>query len=97
MFGVLGNYTNRWGRDPVVFLGMLTHFISFLLIFYNLPDAAIHGYVSNAYGQLFDPSRYALFVAVVFTTKLWFKVVMDQKLVYTGNNYYYNVVNPKLR
>jgi MFS family permease len=57
IFGVLGNYTNRWGRDPVVLLGMLTHFVSFLLIFYNLPDAAIHGYVNDAYGQLFHPSR----------------------------------------
>ena len=58
IFGVLGNYTNRWGRDPVVLLGMLTHLLSFLLIFYNLPDAAIHGNVTNAYGQLFKPSRY---------------------------------------
>ena len=54
---MLGNYTNRWGRDPIVLLGMLTHFISFLLIFYNLPDGAIHGYVDHAYGQLFHPSR----------------------------------------
>ena len=57
MFGILGHYTNRWGRDPVVLLGMITHFITFLLIFYNLPNAAIHGKVTNAYGQLFDPSE----------------------------------------
>ena len=54
---MLGNYTNRWGRDPVVVLGMLTHMLSFLLIFYNLPDEAIHGRVNYAYGQLFRPSR----------------------------------------
>lgn len=57
MFGILGKYTNLWGRDPVVFLGMITHFISFLLIFYNLPNDAIHGKVTDAHGQLFTQSR----------------------------------------
>lgn len=57
IFGILGYYTNRWGRDPVVLLGMITHFITFLLIFYNFPDASIHGKVTHAYGQLFNPSQ----------------------------------------
>ena len=77
LFGILGNYTNRWGRDPVVLLGMLTHFTSFLLIFYNLPDAAIHGHVDYAYGQLFKPSRYILDVL------LWFCFVRCVNIFYS--------------
>ena len=56
-FGILGHYTNRWGRDPVVLLGMVSHFITFLLIFYNLPNAAIHGKVVDPHGQLFNSSK----------------------------------------
>lgn len=59
LFGILGSYTNRWGRDPVVLLGMVTHFVTFLLIFYNLPSAAIRDTVPAAlsHGFLFDPSK----------------------------------------
>ena len=57
MFGILGHYTNHWGRDPIVLLGMITHFITFLLVFYNLPDAAIHGKVTDPSGYLFSPSK----------------------------------------
>jgi len=43
----------------VVFLGMVTHFVTFLLVFYNLPDEAIRGNVAIEYshGFLFDPSK----------------------------------------
>lgn len=59
LFGILGSYTNRWGRDPVVLLGMVTHFVTFLLIFYNLPSAAIRDTVpaTLSHGFLFDPSK----------------------------------------
>ena len=66
LFGILGNYTNRWGRDPVVLLGMVTHFISFLLIFYNLPDDAIHGKETDAYGALFNQSNIYLAMVCAF-------------------------------
>ena len=56
-FGILGHYTNRWGRDPVVLLGLVSHFITFLLVFYNLPNAAIHGKVADPHGQLFNSSK----------------------------------------
>lgn len=59
LFGILGSYTNRWGRDPVVLLGMVTHFVTFLLVFYNLPSAAIRDTVpaTLSHGFLFDPSK----------------------------------------
>jgi MFS family permease len=70
VFGIFGNYTNRWGRDPVVLLGMLTHLMSYLLIFYNLPNAAIHGKVSGVHGQLLNPS--SIYIAMVCAFLLGF-------------------------
>jgi MFS family permease len=69
-FGILGHYTNRWGRDPVVLLGMLSHFITFLLIFYNLPNAAIHGKVTDGHGQLFNSSN--IYIAMLCAFLLGF-------------------------
>ncbi|XP_045448903.1 UNC93-like protein MFSD11 [Melitaea cinxia] len=43
LFGILGNKTTRWGRDPVVIMGYLIHMTSFFLIFINLPNAAPFG------------------------------------------------------
>lgn len=58
VFGIFGRYTNKWGRDPIVLLGMLVHFVTFLLVFYNLPSEAISRTVSSedSRGYLFDPS-----------------------------------------
>ncbi|KAK7791075.1 hypothetical protein R5R35_000500 [Gryllus longicercus] len=40
MFGILGQRTTRWGRDPIVIAGFLIHILSFFLIFLNLPNSA---------------------------------------------------------
>lgn len=37
LFGLLGNKTNTYGRDPIVLLGYLVHMACFFLIFLNLP------------------------------------------------------------
>ena len=59
LFGILGKYTNKLGRDVVVLLGMLVHLGTFLLIFFNLPDGAIGGPVTLAEskGYLLNPSK----------------------------------------
>ena len=59
LFGIFGKYTNRFGRDPVVLLGMLLHFVAFLLCYYNLPNDAINNDVSiaSSFGTLFNPSK----------------------------------------
>ncbi len=59
LFGILGSYTNRFGKDPVVLLGMLTHFAVYLLVFYNLPeDSSIRDVTGdNSHGALFNPSK----------------------------------------
>lgn len=59
MFGILGRYTNRWGKDPVVLLGMLTHFAVYLLVYYNLPsNASIEDVPSkDSFGALINPSK----------------------------------------
>ena len=40
IFGIFGKHTRRFGRDPIVILGMLLHMVSFLLIFYTIPNNA---------------------------------------------------------
>lgn len=40
LFGILGDKTRRWGRDPIVMAGFVIHVIGFFLIFLNLPNAA---------------------------------------------------------
>ncbi|XP_030317865.1 UNC93-like protein MFSD11 [Calypte anna] len=39
LFGLLSK-GNRFGRNPVVMLGIVVHFIAFYLIFFNMPNAA---------------------------------------------------------
>ncbi|XP_030750879.1 UNC93-like protein MFSD11 [Sitophilus oryzae] len=55
-FGILGNRTIRWGRDPIVIAGFVIHVASFFIIFLNLPIDAPFGatttsafITSNAY------------------------------------------------
>ena len=59
MFGIFGRYTNRWGKDPVVLLGMLVHFAVYLLVFYNLPENSSIKNISvpDSFGALFNPSK----------------------------------------
>lgn len=38
LFGLLGSKTVKYGRDPVVIMGLIIHLASFVLIFLNLPD-----------------------------------------------------------
>lgn len=40
IFGIFGKHTRRFGRDPIVILGMILHMVSFLLIFYTIPNNA---------------------------------------------------------
>uniref|UniRef100_A0A8D2DT32 UNC93-like protein MFSD11 n=1 Tax=Sciurus vulgaris TaxID=55149 RepID=A0A8D2DT32_SCIVU len=52
LFGLLSK-NNRFGRNPVVLLGTLVHFVAFYLIFLNMPGdapiAPVEGTNSNAY------------------------------------------------
>ena len=60
LFGIFGKYTNRFGKDPIVLLGLLVHFATFLLVFYNFPVLAVFENVSPGLsrGNLFSPSKY---------------------------------------
>lgn len=60
LFGIFGSYTNRLGKDPVVLLGMLTHFAVYLLVYYNLPNDSSTNEVSilQSFGALINPSKW---------------------------------------
>jgi len=56
VFGLLGTKTAKYGRDPIVILGLIVHLVTFFLIFLNLPNSAPFGdthdtafMTSNAY------------------------------------------------
>ncbi|XP_053144853.1 UNC93-like protein MFSD11 [Hemicordylus capensis] len=57
VFGLISK-SNQFGRNPVVMLGIVVHFIAFYLIFYNMPNdapiASISGTDSIAY---MEPSK----------------------------------------
>uniref|UniRef100_A0A8D0ECN9 UNC93-like protein MFSD11 n=1 Tax=Salvator merianae TaxID=96440 RepID=A0A8D0ECN9_SALMN len=57
LFGLLSK-NNQFGRNPVVMLGIVVHFIAFYLIFYNIPNdapiASMHGTDSVAF---MEPSK----------------------------------------
>ncbi|CAH0397976.1 unnamed protein product [Chilo suppressalis] len=56
LFGILGNKTTRWGRDPIVIMGYLIHLCCFFLIFINLPTTAPFGDTSDV--SYINPSQY---------------------------------------
>ncbi|XP_063824836.1 UNC93-like protein MFSD11 [Ostrinia nubilalis] len=56
LFGILGNKTTRWGRDPIVIMGYVIHLSSFFLIFINLPNEAPFGDTNEV--SYINPSPY---------------------------------------
>lgn len=66
LFGILGSYTNRWGRDTVVILGLFCHLLCFFLTFLFFPDKAIATDVDreDCYGAL---GKYFIYSKWVFS------------------------------
>lgn len=69
MFGML-NKCNRFGRNPVVLLGLITHFVAFYLIFLNIasdapiaPEAGtdLQAYITPRYKDHSELLRSSLF------------------------------------
>jgi hypothetical protein len=54
IFGIFGARITAKGRDSVVFLGMIVHFVTFFLTLLNLPDASPND-ASHDMGYLFKP------------------------------------------
>lgn len=58
LFGIFGKRITDKGRDSIVLLGMLVHFVTFFLILLNLPDVSPNS-ASHGSGYWFKP-RYTL-------------------------------------
>ena len=41
LFGVFGSYTNRWGREPIIFLGFICHILCYMMTYFFLPEEGI--------------------------------------------------------
>lgn len=57
MFGML-NKCNRFGRNPVVLLGLITHFVAFYLIFLNIASDAPIAPEEGTHLQAYITPRY---------------------------------------
>ncbi|XP_062586951.1 UNC93-like protein MFSD11 [Saccostrea cucullata] len=55
-FGLMGKRTNKYGRDPIVLLGFLSHMAAFYLIFMNLPNGSPKN--SDDLSTYMTPNRY---------------------------------------
>lgn len=62
-FGLLGSRTSRRGRDPIVIFGFVSHMMSFIIIYLNLPSAAS---ISETTDSAFIQSRYLIKTKKVF-------------------------------
>ncbi|XP_071797565.1 UNC93-like protein MFSD11 [Asterias amurensis] len=62
-FGLLGNRTNKFGRDPIVLLGFITHIIAFYFCFINLPSEAP---IKDVDVQGYFPPKLALALVTAF-------------------------------
>lgn len=58
LFGLLSK-NNRFGRNPVVLLGILVHFVAFYLIFLNMPGDAPVAPVGGTDSSAYIKSRYS--------------------------------------
>ena len=54
MFGLFGKRISTKGRDSVVLLGMFIHFVTFFLIYLNLPEKSPND-ATHGMGHLFTP------------------------------------------
>lgn len=57
LFGLLSK-NNRFGRNPVVLLGILVHFVAFYLIFLNMPGDAPIAPLEGTDSRAYISSRY---------------------------------------
>lgn len=89
LFGIFGKYTNRFGKDPVVLLGMLVHLVTYFLIYLNLPAHAIGDTISteDSFGVVFDPSN--VYIAMLCAFLLGFGDACFNTQIYSiiGNLY----------
>lgn len=63
LFGIFGRHTIKYGRDPIVMLGMVVHMVCFYLIFLNLQSDSPMKETSL---PTYIPSNYYLAIACAF-------------------------------
>ena len=64
MFGFLGNFTLKYGRDPIVMLGFVLSMVAYYIMFLNIPANAPSGDIESwDYGYITPNKHLALFTS----------------------------------
>ncbi|XP_017110456.1 UNC93-like protein MFSD11 [Drosophila elegans] len=90
LFGILGNKTTRYGRDPIVIVGYLMHMAAYFMIFINLPNSAPFKDTTDI--SYLDPPRASIALVCAFLLGLGDACFNTQIYSMLGGEYVNNAV-----
>ncbi|XP_017000333.2 UNC93-like protein MFSD11 [Drosophila takahashii] len=90
LFGILGNKTTRYGRDPIVIAGYVMHMAAFFMTFINLPNSAPFKDTTNI--SYLDPPRASIALICAFLLGLGDACFNTQIYSMLGGEYVNNAV-----
>ncbi|XP_017041086.1 UNC93-like protein MFSD11 [Drosophila ficusphila] len=90
LFGILGNKTTRYGRDPIVIAGYVMHMAAFFMTFINLPNSA--PFKDTTEISYLDPPRASIALICAFLLGLGDACFNTQIYSMLGGEYVNNAV-----
>ncbi|XP_016953976.1 UNC93-like protein MFSD11 [Drosophila biarmipes] len=90
LFGILGNKTTRYGRDPIVIAGYVMHMAAFFMTFINLPNSAPFKDTTDI--SYLDPPRASIALICAFLLGLGDACFNTQIYSMLGGEYVNNAV-----
>ncbi|EDV49356.1 UNC93-like protein MFSD11 [Drosophila erecta] len=90
LFGILGNKTTRYGRDPIVIAGYVMHMAAFFMTFINLPNSAPFKDTTDI--SYLDPPRASIALVCAFLLGLGDACFNTQIYSMLGGEYVNNAV-----
>jgi len=90
LFGILGNKTTRYGRDPIVIAGYVMHMAAFFMTFVNLPNSAPFKDTTDI--SYLDPPRASIALICAFLLGLGDACFNTQIYSMLGGEYVNNAV-----
>ncbi|XP_017076811.1 UNC93-like protein MFSD11 [Drosophila eugracilis] len=90
LFGILGNKTTRYGRDPIVIAGYVMHMAAYFMTFINLPNSAPFKDTTDI--SYLDPPRASIALVCAFLLGLGDACFNTQIYSMLGGEYVNNAV-----